>query len=132
MSKTAVIAGVGPGLGESLARKFAAEGCDLGLLARSGDYLSGLATDLSGDGIDAIAVPTDISDAEQVTRAFSSVREELGPVDILVNHASGGAWQGLTDIEIREFQGALHVGPYGGFLCSREAVSDIVILKSLY
>lgn len=125
MSRTAVIAGVGPGLGESLARKFAAENCDVGLLARSDDYLTSLATELSEERADAVGVPTDISQADQVKRAFSSVREELGSVDILVNHASGGVWQGISDIEVHDFETALKVGPYGGFLCSREAVRDM-------
>jgi len=125
MPRTAVIAGVGPGLGESLARKFAAEGCDLGLLARTGDYLTQLAADLSEGKTNAVAAPTDISDAEQVEQAFAFIRDELGPVDILVNHASGGAWQGIADISIGAFENAMLVGPYGGFLCSREAVRDM-------
>jgi len=39
MSETAVIAGVGPGLGESLVRRFAQEGYSVGMFARSADYL---------------------------------------------------------------------------------------------
>jgi len=39
MTQTAVIAGVGPGLGESLARKFIDKGCQIGLFARSTGYL---------------------------------------------------------------------------------------------
>ena len=42
MTYTVVIAGVGSGLGESLARKFVAEGCSVGLFARSEDYLTDL------------------------------------------------------------------------------------------
>lgn len=58
MPPTAVIAGVGPGLGESIARKFAAEGCEVGLLARSAEYLEELAADLGESAGHAIAVPT--------------------------------------------------------------------------
>lgn len=126
MPQTAVIAGVGPGLGESIARKFSAEGCDVGLLARSADYLSELAADLSTGDTRAAAAPTDISDADQVDQAFADLRDELGPVDILVNHASGGAWQGLTDIPVDAFENAMMVGPFGGFLCSRQAVGDML------
>ncbi|WP_049925801.1 SDR family NAD(P)-dependent oxidoreductase [Halopiger goleimassiliensis] len=59
MTCTAVIAGVGPGLGESLARTFVDEGCQIGLFARSEDYLEELADAL---GSDAVAAPTDITD----------------------------------------------------------------------
>ena len=95
MPRTAVIAGVGPGLGASIARKFVAEGCQVGLLARSPEFIFDLAGEL---GEDALAVPTDITDRSQVAGAFETVREAFGPVDILVNHASGGSWKGLQDI----------------------------------
>ncbi|ESP87967.1 SDR family NAD(P)-dependent oxidoreductase [Candidatus Halobonum tyrrellensis] len=120
---TAVIAGVGPGLGESVARRFAAEGCDVGLLARSGDYLDGLAADLPTD---AAAVPTDLADPDDVAAAFETVRERLGPVDVLVNHASAASWTGLLDTDREAFDRAYEVGPRAGFLCAREAVPDML------
>ena len=123
MSRTAVIAGVGPGLGESLARKFVDEGCRVGLFARSADYLDRLADDL---GDDALAVPTDITDPEAVADGFRRVREALGPVDVLVNNASGGAWKGLRDVSPAEFERAWRVSAYGSLLCSQEAVADML------
>ena len=125
MARTAVIAGVGPGLGESLARKFAREGCDVGLLARSEEYVDDLADDLPDHG-DGIGVQTDISDPQQVETAFDAVRDALGPVDILVNHASAGSWKGLMDASLAEFERAFAVNGRGAFLCSREAVGDML------
>lgn len=123
MSQTAVIAGVGPGLGESLARRFHDEGCAVGLFARSGEYLSDLADDL---GERALAVPTDISDSGQVKDSFDEIRETFGPVDVLVNHASSAPWAGLTDISYAEFERALQVGAAGALYCSQEAVADML------
>ncbi|MFD1642427.1 SDR family NAD(P)-dependent oxidoreductase [Halohasta litorea] len=123
MARTAVIAGVGPGLGESLARKFLAEGCQVGLFARSKDYLDELAADL---GDDALAVPTDITDPEAVAAGFAAVREAFGPVDILVNHASGGSWKGIEEITHEEFEDAWRVSSYGALCCSQEAVDDML------
>jgi len=122
MPRTAVIAGVGPGLGESLARKFVDEGCQVGLFARSASFVEDLADDL---GEQAIGVPTDITDREQVESSFEAVREAFGPVDVLVNHASGGAWKGLREIDAGEFEQAMAVGPTGGLHCSQEAVDDM-------
>ena len=123
MSQTAVIAGVGPGLGESLARKFVEEGCQVGLFARSADYLEELAGDLGGN---TMAVPTDITDPEQVETGFQEVRDAFGPVDILVNHASGGAWKGLRSISAAEFERAFRVSAGGALLCSQAAVEDML------
>jgi NAD(P)-dependent dehydrogenase (short-subunit alcohol dehydrogenase family) len=123
MSRTAVIAGVGPGLGASLARKFYDEGCAVALLARTESFIEDLAADL-GEG--ALAVPCDIAESQSVAAAFDTVRAELGPVDVLVNHASASAWKGLLDCSPEEFDRALSVGARGAFLCSREAVSDML------
>ena len=123
MARTAVIAGVGPGLGESPAHKFVDEGCRVGLFARSGDYLDDLAADL---GDDALAVPTDITDPEAVDAGFEAVREAFGPVDILVNHASGGSWKGLQEIYHEEFEDAWRVSSYGALCCSQSAVDDML------
>ncbi|WP_222917481.1 SDR family NAD(P)-dependent oxidoreductase [Natrinema sp. SYSU A 869] len=123
MAHTAVIAGVGPGLGESLARKFVDEGCQVGLFARSTDYLEELKSDL---GDDALAVPTDITDPEAVEAGFRAVRDAFGPADILVNHASGGSWTGLQGISPDQFERAWRTSAYGSLLCSQEAVDDML------
>jgi NAD(P)-dependent dehydrogenase (short-subunit alcohol dehydrogenase family) len=122
MTQTAVIAGVGPGLGESLARKFIDEGCQVGLFARSTGYLDELADEL---GEQALAVPTDITDERRVEEAFERVREAFGPVDILINHASGAAWKGAREISPGEFEQAWRVSAQGALLCSQQAIADM-------
>lgn len=122
MTRTAVIAGVGPGLGESLARKFLDEGCQVGLFARSTGYLEELSAEL---GERAVAVPTDITDEDRVADAFDEIREAFGPVDILINHASGAAWKGARDISPGEFEQAWRVSARGALLCSQQAIEDM-------
>ncbi len=124
MSQTAVIAGVGPGLGASLARTFAAHGCQVALFARSAEYLTELAESLPEPG-EGLAVPTDLTDVDQIHDGFATVREQFGAVDILINHASFAAWKGLLDIELAEFEKAWQVAGRGAFVCSREAVKDM-------
>lgn len=125
MTRTAVIAGVGPGLGESIARKFASEGLAVGLLARSDEYLDSLARELQETAGDAVAVPCDLAEPDDVERAFTDIRDAFGPVDVLVNHASAAPWKGLQDVSDQEFQRALDVGPRAALHCSREAVTDM-------
>lgn len=125
MTRTAVIAGVGPGLGESLARKFAAEGCRVALFARSADYLEDLAADLPDPG-EGLAVPTDLTAVEQIRDGFETVREAFGPVDVLVNHASAASWTGLMDTSVEEFEESWAVNGRGAFACSQEAVGDML------
>jgi len=125
MTRTAVIAGVGPGLGASLARKFAAEGCQVALFARSADYIEELAGELPEPG-EGLAVQTDLTDVEQIQEGFEAVREAFGSVDVLVNHASAASWKGLMDMSVKEFEQAWAVNGRGAFVCSQEAVGDML------
>jgi NAD(P)-dependent dehydrogenase (short-subunit alcohol dehydrogenase family) len=126
MTRTVVVAGVGPGLGESIVRKFAAEGCSVGMFARSAEFLDELEADLDDEGHGVLAVPTDITDPGAVEAGFEAVREASGPIDTLVNHASAGAWRGLTDISPEAFEEAWRVSAQGALLCSQEAAEDML------
>jgi NAD(P)-dependent dehydrogenase (short-subunit alcohol dehydrogenase family) len=125
MSKTVVIAGTGPLLGEAIAREFASHGCSLGLFARSTEYINDLAADFQDDGIDALAVPTDVTDADEVADGFETVRNELGPVDVLVHNTAVRAGGPITHCDPEQFENVWRVRAYAGFLCAQEAVADM-------
>jgi NAD(P)-dependent dehydrogenase (short-subunit alcohol dehydrogenase family) len=124
MTKTAVVAGVGPGLGAALVRKFVAQGCRVGMLARSRDYLEELQDELGEEN--ALAVPADITRDAAVASAFAQVKDRFGPVDILVNHASLSNWKGLMEITPAEFERAWRVTVLGALHCSRVAATDML------
>ena len=131
LPKIAVIAGVGSGLGGALARRFVREGCQVALLARSIEYIGTLASELNGKCKSDVAhaIRCDLTDPKQISTAFAKIRKEVGPVDLLVNHASGGGGPGgssLVDLDPASFEHAWRVGVYGALLCSREAARDML------
>ena len=126
MSKIAVIAGVGPGLGAAIARKFADEGCNLALLSRSSAYSINLSKRLEETGISAIPIPTDITDAGQVTDSFAQIRQELGVPDILINHAGNAAWGNLSELTAEAFENSWRVCTLGAFLCVKQVVPGMI------
>jgi len=126
MSQTVVITGVGSGLGAALVRKCVKEGCQVGMFARSADYLTQLVSEVKGQEGSALGVPTDITNPEQVKKGFQLIRERFGPVDILINHAGNATWGGVQDITPDHFAQAWRVGPYASFLCTQEVVPDMV------
>ena len=126
LMKTAVIAGVGPGLGAALARKFAEEGCQVALLARSPAFIHRLASELKRKKCKALAIPTDISDPNSVASAFDAVRKAFRKVDILVNHASSSNWKGILKIKPQEFEHAWRVTLLGALHCTQQAVPDMI------
>ena len=121
--RVAIVAGVGPGLGAALVRKLVQEGCRVGMFARSPEFVGKLAAELAAD---ALAVPTDISDARQVAAGFRNVRQQLGAVEILIAHASGSVGEGLMKTTPDQFERSWRVAVFGAFLCAREAVPGML------
>ncbi len=133
--RVAVIAGVGPGLGASLAQRFSREGCLVALLARSTQYLDSLSAELNAaHGQKAsLALTCDLTNPAEIASAFANVREKLGPVDVLINHASGGGGPrgaSFLDLDPATFEHAWRVGTLAALLCSREAVRDMLTAGS--
>lgn len=126
MSKTAVIAGVGPGLGAAIARKFANEGCNLVLFSRSSPYIMNLSGKLEETGVSVIPIPTDITDPTQVTASFRMIQEEFGTPDILINHAGNAAWGNLSELTPDAFENAWRVCAFGAFLCTKQVVPGMI------
>lgn len=126
MSQTAVIAGVGPGLGAAIARKFADEGCKLALLSRSSPYIINLSNRLEASGKTVLPIPTDITDSAMVEASFDQIREELGTPDILVNHAGNAAWGNLSELTPEAFENAWRVCTLGAFHCVKQVISDMI------
>lgn len=98
--ETAAVTGASRGIGESIARTFAAHGANVALAARSADDLEALADELeTAHGIDARAVPTDVRDPEAVA-AFADEATALGDgsVEIVVANAGANFHAGVADL----------------------------------
>jgi short-subunit dehydrogenase len=96
MSKKAcIITGVGPGTGSALARRFAAGGYPIALLARTESRLRALAAELPG----ARAYPCDVADEAQIAETLARIASELGPAGVLIHNAVGGAFGDFQEIE---------------------------------
>jgi NAD(P)-dependent dehydrogenase (short-subunit alcohol dehydrogenase family) len=82
-----LISGASRGLGLEIARRFAAEGAQLALLAREEDKLAAAANELKRGGIEVYTVPCDVRDAEQARRAVEAVERRFHRIDVLINNA---------------------------------------------
>lgn len=79
MSPTAVVLGVGPGLGMSIAHRFGREGYDVVLVSRSSERHSGYLAELAAKGVQARAFAVDVRDREQL----KSTLDAIGPVEVV-------------------------------------------------
>lgn len=80
---TLAIVGAGPQLGRAIGRRFAVEGVDVALIARSRTTLQAVADELSDTGVRAEVFPADVTDRPALHAALTAAEERLGPIDIL-------------------------------------------------
>jgi NAD(P)-dependent dehydrogenase (short-subunit alcohol dehydrogenase family) len=85
--KVVVVAGIGPGLGRSIALASAREGADVVLAARTASRLDDVAKEVTALGRRGLAVPTDLTDAGAAERLAEAARDAFGRVDALVYNA---------------------------------------------
>ena len=85
--KVVVITGASAGLGRAIAHGYAKRGCKLALLARNPEALAAAVSECTWMGGTAIAIPTDVSDADAVERAAEQAEAQLGPIDVWINNA---------------------------------------------
>jgi NADP-dependent 3-hydroxy acid dehydrogenase YdfG len=83
------VVGAGPGIGEAVARRFAAEGFATALLARTEEKLQTMAQGIDKDFGKGTAqyYVTDLRVEDSVNASFKKIASELGPVQVLVYNA---------------------------------------------
>lgn len=90
--RVALITGASRGIGRSMAERFAHEGASVALVARSAEALQDVSDAITGRGGRALALPTDLLDADAGAAAVERAQEEFGRVDVLVNNAGGSSF----------------------------------------
>ena len=121
----AVVTGVGPGLGAALARRFARE-YTVAINARRAEALSGFAGEIRKAGGEVLEIPADIGNRAQVEAAFATVRERLGPVDLLLYNAGSGQFGTIENITPEAYEQSWRVNAYGAFLCAKAVVPHMI------
>jgi NAD(P)-dependent dehydrogenase (short-subunit alcohol dehydrogenase family) len=103
-NRTVVITGASAGVGRATAQAFAREGARIGLLARGQSGLEGAKRDVERLGGEAIILPTDVADAEQVEAAAAEVEKQFGPIDVWVNVAMTSVFSPIKEMTAEEFR----------------------------
>ncbi len=123
MRKVALITGAGSGIGEASALALARAGWSVALAGRRVDRLAAVAQTVTELGVEALAVPADVGDPEQVQRLFAQVSETFGRLDLLFNNAGTGAPPApMEDLSFEAWKRVVDVNLTGAFLCAQGAI----------
>ena len=116
-----MVTGASAGLGRAIARAFAERGAAIGLLARGRERLANAEREIRDGGGRALAVPTDVADAQAVAEAADRIESELGPVDVWVNNAMVSVFSPVKEMRAEEYRRVTEVTYLGyvhGTLCA--------------
>jgi NADP-dependent 3-hydroxy acid dehydrogenase YdfG len=124
--EVAVVTGASSGIGAATARELARLGVRVVLAARRTDKLREEERGIVAAGGEALAVTTDVTDAEQVSQLIKEAESRYGRVDILVNNA-GAFWRkSLADTTAEDLVQLMDVNLVGAMLVTREALPGML------
>lgn len=125
-NEVVVITGASGGVGRAAARKFAQDGARIGLIARGRKGLEATAREVEQAGGQALVLPCDVAEHDQVEAAAASVENAFGPIDVWVNDAMVTVYAEFLDIEPDEFRRSTEVSYLGMVWGTRAALKRMV------
>lgn len=127
--RVAVVTGGASGIGRATCEYLAESGHRVAVLDRDVEGAEQVAEGLRAAGRDAVAVAVDVSDPESIAKAFGTVRERLGGVEVLVTSAGLVAWDDFLSLSLERWRRLMDVNLTGTFLCCQHALEDMVAAK---
>jgi NAD(P)-dependent dehydrogenase (short-subunit alcohol dehydrogenase family) len=122
--KVVLITGAGSGIGKETALLFAKEGADIALLGRTKEELEKVCDHIKSIGRDALVLPADISEEEDVKKVYKEINKKWGKLDILFANAGiNGVWAPIEELELDEWKKTININLTGTFLTIKYAVA---------
>ncbi|TNC29462.1 SDR family NAD(P)-dependent oxidoreductase [Amycolatopsis alkalitolerans] len=128
--KVAIVTGAGRGLGRAMAEALAEAGARVCVAARSAAELDTFVKEQAQLGREALACPTDVTDADAVNHLVDSTVDAFGRLDVLVNNSGIVASTPLLEQEPEEWDRVIATNLRGVYLATRAAGRYMVPARS--
>jgi ribitol 2-dehydrogenase len=126
-NKTMIVTGASSGIGAAAARRFAAEGVKLALVARSAERSKSLAEDL---GSECIALPLDLTKADDVATMVKTTTDRFGHIDILFANAGSYVAGDVANGDPDEWDRIVDINVKSVFRTVRAVLPDMIARRS--
>ncbi|MFE4106625.1 SDR family oxidoreductase [Almyronema epifaneia] len=113
MTKSVLITGASQGSGRAAALLFAEQGYNVAIAARQSDRLEAVAAEIIARGQRVMALPTDVSQADQVEALVNKALAEFGQIDVLVNNAGICLTGQVSDMSLADWHQLMDVNFWG-------------------
>jgi uncharacterized protein len=125
-SKLVLVTGASSGIGEATAKRYAASGAHVLLLARNQERLDKVAEAVRKEGGTATAFPVDLAKAEEIAEVARQITSEIGTPDIIVNNAGAGSWIPLIETTPEDARVMIEVPYLAAFDLTRAFLPDMI------
>jgi 3-oxoacyl-[acyl-carrier protein] reductase len=106
--KTALVFGGSKGIGRGIAEALAAEGVAVAIVARTQETIDRTVSEMTARGGRAVGIAADLANWSSIEAAVKSAREQLGPIDILVNNSGGPPPSGVVGVKPEVWEAQFH------------------------
>jgi 3-oxoacyl-[acyl-carrier protein] reductase len=130
--KTAIITGAGRGIGKDISLRLAEEGCNIVLVARTGEQLDKVKKDIEGMGGSALALPVDISKEGSISSIIDKTIGSFGSIDVLINNAAVLYPSDILEVSGEEWDKTLDINLRAAFFLSQKSLKIMMEQKSGY
>lgn len=127
--KVALVTGAGGGIGRGIAARFAAEGAKVGVLDVNAAMCQLVVGEIQAAGGAALALPCDISKADQVQAAVDKLTNTFGTITVLVNNAAVMPSGRLHETSPEDFDRCVSVNLRGTYLVSRAVIPGMLKVR---
>src|SRR4030042_195789 len=126
-NKVVIVTGASSGIGEAVAREFAANGSKVMLAARSEEKLAAIVNEIRDKKLEASYIRTDVTREEDCRNLVEKTVEKYGTVNILINNAGLSMRASFDEVDLKVLHRLMNINFWGTVYCTKYALPYLLV-----